>query len=312
MSDVFRLVHFSDVHLAPITGFHPRYWNAKRGLGLLNWQRGRRSYHLRSVADRIAADALTQAPDHVTVTGDLVNLGLPAEYEAARSWLDALGDASSVSVVPGNHDIYTSRLHGASCLETWAPYMTTIDEAAANNGAAGFPFVRVLGRVALIGLCSAVPTPPFQASGALGDRQLSELGAALSDLHNRQLVRVVLIHHPPLPGQAPPRRALKDADALERVIDAHGAELILHGHNHTETLAWRHATHGAVPVIGVPSASQGRVHPHEPLARYNLFTIAGSGSMIRITRCVRGLREPDGDVVELSRKQLEQPSSASI
>ena len=30
-------------------------------------------------------------PDHIAVTGDLVNLSLPAEYAPARAWLDALG-----------------------------------------------------------------------------------------------------------------------------------------------------------------------------------------------------------------------------
>ena len=125
MADAITLAHISDVHLAPITGFHPRYWNVKRGLGFLNWHRGRRFVHQREVADRIAADALARNPDHIAVTGDLANIGLPAEYDAAFSWLAALGPPERVSVVPGNHDIYTARLHGASCLGRWAPYMTS-------------------------------------------------------------------------------------------------------------------------------------------------------------------------------------------
>ena len=58
MKTPFTLAHFSDVHLSPITGFGPRYWNAKRTLGLLNWQRGRKHVHERSVADRLMADAI--------------------------------------------------------------------------------------------------------------------------------------------------------------------------------------------------------------------------------------------------------------
>ncbi len=125
MTQTTTLAHISDVHLAPLAGFHPRYWNLKRGLGYLNWHRGRVSVHLRDVADAIAADAVAQKPDHIAVTGDLANIGLPSEYEAALSWLKALGDPGQVSVVPGNHDIYTARLHGASCLERWAPYMAS-------------------------------------------------------------------------------------------------------------------------------------------------------------------------------------------
>ena len=35
MTASFTLAHLSDVHLAPVTGFSPRYWNAKRALGFV-------------------------------------------------------------------------------------------------------------------------------------------------------------------------------------------------------------------------------------------------------------------------------------
>ena len=48
----------------------------------------------------------------------------------------------------------------------------------------------------------------------------------------------VLIHHPPLPGQAKRFRGLEDAAGLEAVLSRHGAELVMHGHNHRNMLAW--------------------------------------------------------------------------
>ena len=45
-------------------------------------------------------------PDHIAVTGDLVNLALDDEVEAARGWLETVGPPDLVSVVPGNHDAY--------------------------------------------------------------------------------------------------------------------------------------------------------------------------------------------------------------
>ena len=81
MTETTTLAHISDVHLGPISGFHPRYWNMKRGLGYLNWHRGRVRVHLKDVADAIAADAVAQKPDHIAVTGDLANIArrtLPA------------------------------------------------------------------------------------------------------------------------------------------------------------------------------------------------------------------------------------------
>ena len=43
------------------------------------------------------------------------------------------------------------------------------------------------------------------------------------------LFRVVLIHHPPLVGQAAPVRGLRDAPQLEGILDRHGAEIVLDG-----------------------------------------------------------------------------------
>ncbi len=308
MADATTLAHISDVHLGPITGFHPRYWNVKRGLGFLNWHRGRRFVHQKEIADRIAADALAQSPDHIAVTGDLANIGLPSEYDAAFSWLAGLGPPERVSVVPGNHDIYTARLHGSSCLERWAPYMTSDAFGAGVRSAGAFPFVRRIGDVALIGLNSAVPTPPFVAAGRLGREQIDALASILDRLGKESLIRVVLIHHPPLPGQAPPRRALADAALLEETLVRAGAELVLHGHNHRDMLAWRQWTRSHIPVVGVASGSAGRPHKAEPVARYNLFRLSRKPGGVEIEWRVRGLAETGGEIVELSRRLLEPES----
>lgn len=314
MTDTLTIAHISDVHLAPVQGFHPRYWNAKRALGYLNWHRGRRSIHQKDVADRIAADALEHAPDHIAVTGDLANLGLPAEYDAALSWLNALGPADRVTVVPGNHDIYTQRLHGASCLERWADFMAPNAQGRAFSAAGPdpFPFVRVLGGVALIGLNSAVPTPPFVAAGRVGEDQCRRLLQILKQLAAQDLVRVVLIHHPPLPGLAPPRRALEDASALERVLDEGGAELVLHGHNHKDMLNWRQHSQGDIPVLGVASGSASRAHGDEMAARYNLIRITGRGTEARIDVRVRGLVPTGGGISDIAHHVLKPASSVRL
>ncbi|MCC7252553.1 metallophosphoesterase, partial [Hyphomicrobium sp.] len=256
---------------------------------------------------RIAADALAQKADHIAVTGDLANIGLPGEYAHALTWLEALGSPEHVSVVPGNHDIYTGRLgRSASCLETWAPYMRS-SEAWTHDAPVHFPYVRTLGSVALIGLNSAVPTPSFVAAGRLGETQIAELARTLTRLGEAEYTRVVLIHHPPLPGQAPPRRALADASALADVLDRCGAELVLHGHNHRQMLSWRTHSKGGIPVLGVASASAGRAHKTEPLARYHVLRIARADGAVEVNCEIRGLATPDGEVVSLERRDLVMP-----
>jgi 3',5'-cyclic AMP phosphodiesterase CpdA len=302
MTNAITIAHLTDIHLGPIPGFALRYWNLKRAAGYYNWIRHRRSAYHRQVLDRIVADMLAQQPDHIVVTGDLVNIGLPQEHAAALTWLEALGPPERVSIVPGNHDIY-SRIGRDPGTGRWAAYMAS-DAGGAEfvRPGSAFPFVRKLGSAALVGVNSAIPTPPFMAWGRVGREQLGALAAALERLARAGLFRVVLIHHPPLPAQASRARGLLDASALQAVLARYGAELVIHGHNHVNMLAWAKGPSGKFPVVGLPSASLGRVHRREPLGRYNLYRIDAANRSILMTG--RGLTEPGGGVVELERRVL--------
>ena len=299
------IAHLSDVHLAPIRGLGLGHVNVKRTLGFANWLLTRRHMHLRSVADQIVADVAAAQPDHVIVSGDLTNLGLPGEHAAARGWLETIGPPDRVSVVPGNHDIYCQLWRDAG-VERWRDYMASNAGGAphAVAGERGFPYVRVLGRVAIVGVNSAVPTPPFQAFGRIGGAQLDAVKRTLEGLGRAGLFRLVIVHHPPLTGQADARHGLQDADALEKVLVAVGAELVLHGHNHRDMHAVRSTPRGKVHVVGVASASAGKVRGMDPLARYNLIRIdpAKVGGSIEIE--TRGLTAPGSTIVSLGRRVL--------
>jgi 3',5'-cyclic AMP phosphodiesterase CpdA len=302
MTNTTTIAHLTDVHLGPIAGFTPRYWNPKRMAGHVNWLRNRRHAYRRDVLDRIVADMRAQAPDHIAVTGDLANIGLPQEHINALAWLETLGPPDRVTVVPGNHDIY-SRIGNDAGTRRWAPYMRSDAQGGAFvDGRAEFPFVRVVGNVALVGVNSAVPSPLLMAWGIVGNEQLARLSATLQNLAHAQLFRLVLIHHPPLAGQASWARGLRDADALERALSEHGAELVIHGHNHRNMLAWRQAPAGPFPIVGAPSSSLGHTHKHEALARYNLYRI-GPGART-VTMIGRGLAAPDDPIGELERRTL--------
>lgn len=299
----FLLAHLGDVHLGPITGFRPRYWSVKRALGYANWVRRRRHVYSQAVVDRIVADAQAHAPAHIAVTGDLVNIGLPGEIANALSWLCTLGGPEAVSLVPGNHDIY-DHIGGDAGTRRWAAYMTSNAEGAAYvEPGWEFPFVRRFGSVALVGVNSAVMTPPVVSWGRVGGAQLASLEAVLHRLGTEGVFRVVLIHHPPLPGQCTPSRGLKDGAALKAALERYGAELVVHGHKHRNMTAWLGSVSGMIPIIGAPSVALCRPHKGEPLARYNLYRIEGEGPWT-VTLTGRGLAEADGPVVELERRRL--------
>lgn len=304
MSTVTTLAHISDLHLPPAGLFSTWHWNLKRIVGLVNWYRNRRTLYLASAADALAFDIVKMAPDHIAVTGDLANFGLPGEYQTGLDWLAKLGPRERVSLIPGNHDIYTSRCD-VTCLTAWDAYMRSDAWGLENGTEPGFPYVRKIGNVAIIALNSAVPTDLFIASGRLGARQMRVLAETLDRIKQSGLIRVVLIHHPPLPGQTPPRRALTDARALQDVLRSHGADLVLHGHNHRDTIVWADCDSGhPIPVVGVATGSVGRPHRHEPLARYNLYRIEGEPGQARIEMVTRGLERENGSVAELHRSVL--------
>jgi 3',5'-cyclic AMP phosphodiesterase CpdA len=295
------LAHLSDPHLGPLPRPRPAELASKRIVGLLNWLRKRRAIHRPEVLDAIVRDLKSQAPDHIAVTGDLGNISLPGEFITGRRWLEQLGSAQNVSFVPGNHDIYvrTAEMEPA---RHWGAYMRGDQGVRPADDADGFPFVRWRENIALIGLSTAVATAPLMATGRLGVRQMARFAEILGKLTHRSLFRVVLIHHPPA-GKRHAYKRLVDAKAFRRVLAQHGAELILHGHDHKHALEWIDGPKGRIPVVGAPSASMIPGQNEDPAA-YNLYWIDGSVGAWRCEMVSRGLRAGSNDVVELKRMTL--------
>jgi 3',5'-cyclic AMP phosphodiesterase CpdA len=290
---MFVLAHLSDLHMA-VKPELAQILN-KRGLGYINWQRGRKYFHRPEVLEAVTRDLKAQSFDHIAVTGDLVNLSLPDEYAAAAAWLAALGNGRDVTVVPGNHDVYI-RAAEQMPADFWGDYMR------GDDGLDRFPFVRRRGNVALIALSTGVATGPFMATGRLGERQLARLAEVLEQ--TRGAFRVVLIHHPP---QSLPRRYLRrlvDAAALRRVLADKGAELLLHGHDHRSSLILLEGPDGTkIPAAGVPSASADAPHGDESSAGYYLFTIDGTDGNWRCDMRLR-MRGTDGTMRDGERRTL--------
>jgi 3',5'-cyclic AMP phosphodiesterase CpdA len=98
-------------------------------------------------------------------------------------------------------------------------------------------------------------------------------------------------------------KRLLDADALKRVIAAHGAELLLHGHDHVHMLNWLAGSDGTrVPAVGVPAASAAPGTSHNDAA-YNLYRIDGAPGAWTCELTVRGIDDA-GAVVEQQRAKL--------
>jgi 3',5'-cyclic AMP phosphodiesterase CpdA len=288
------LAHLSDAHIGPLP--RPRLIElaGKRLTGYLNWTQGRRRAHNMDALNRLVTDLLAQHPDHIAMTGDVLNIGLPAEFPPGRAWLETLGQPRDVSFTPGNHDAYVrgSLPHLAAA---FAPFASNDGESHAS-----FPYLRVRGKVALIGLSSAIPTAPFVASGKLGKRQLNELAARLEETRRSRLARIIMIHHPPHRSGSKAGRGLDDCGAFETVLMRYGAELVIHGHNHQRSVAYLDTASGRTPIVGVASAS-AMPGTHHHRAAYHLFRISPNNGGWHIEGEARGLLPGSLEIGSLGR-----------
>lgn len=280
----FTLAHFSDVHLGPVTlGDVFGDFRLKRIIGGCSWAFRRKDLHLNAHANLLRDDVLAACVNHMCFTGDLVNIAAKAEFARGAAWLAQFGAPADVSMVPGNHDAYVPAL-----LETGLGLFRNNMQGDVASSENQFPFVRLRRNVAIIGLNSGVPQSLRKAGGMLGDFQLNSLAARLADLGSRGFYRAVMIHHPPLPGLAKPRKSLSDAAALQRVLEEHGAELVLHGHNHRCMVNQLKTKSGTAHIIGVPSASMADAPGHES-AQWHAYTISRAKGQWQTRMSIRRL-----------------------
>jgi len=269
----FVVAHLSDLHLASLDGTGVRDFLNKRVFAYVMWRLRRRAEHRAELVQALVHDLQRVRPDHLVVTGDLVHFSLPGEFRQARDWLHALGPPSNVTVIPGNHDAYVREAWGKPVAQ-WTEYMVS-DGVSSPDPMVPlglFPTVRIRGAFALIGVSTARPSLPLLAVGSIGRTQLGRLEKVLETTGRQDLYRIVLIHHPPVPGTVTWHRRLTDGAAFRAILARQGAELVLHGHTHRTTMQRLKTPAGAAPVIGVPSASAlGRASGRG--ARYHLYYI---------------------------------------
>ena len=279
-----NIAHISDLHLFALDGAWPVRLLNKRITGYLNLKL-RRAHEHQAYAVRAVARAIRERTDidHVVVTGDLTNLSLDVEFEAARAFLkDELAlDPAMVSIIPGNHDAYTRGSHRTHRFERYfAEYISSdLPGGSSITGEPAFPYVRLRGPAAIIGLSSAVPRPPLVASGRVGKLQLLALHALLAHAEVRARTPVLLLHHP---WHQPPSRAgalmngLDDAAELRDVLDGLPRGLLLHGHLHRRVHRTIPTAEGHIDAIGSTSASLVSEAEHRR-AGFNLYRIDERG-----------------------------------
>jgi 3',5'-cyclic AMP phosphodiesterase CpdA len=277
------IAHFSDLHLyarggAPVW----RFFN-KRLTGWVNLRSRRGNIHRAAYVEAIAREIASLGIDHVVVTGDLTNLALEAEYDLARRVIERdLGLApEQVTVVPGNHDVYTRGAMESRRFEHYfAAWMQSdLPELATDANGGRFPVVKLRGNVAIIGLSSAVPRPPFVAAGELGPAQIAALGRILAHPEVARRTVVLAMHHPAVYRHSRLKtyfEGLRDAPELLVQLRRVSHGLLLHGHLHKRIQRDVFTDAGRINQVGATSAS---LHHHAPdrMAGFNVYDLADAG-----------------------------------
>lgn len=172
-------------------------------------------YYRQHLADAMIEEVNELAPDIVTVTGDLTDMGFHDDYVKARALLDRI-ECERMLVVPGNHD---ARNVGEVHFESlFGPRTSEIR----------------LGGVHMIGLDSSEPDLD---SGRVGRERylwVEERFAEPSEF------KILAIHHHlvSVPGTGRERNIVADAGDLLRVLTENGVDLVLCGHKHVPNV-WR-------------------------------------------------------------------------
>jgi 3',5'-cyclic AMP phosphodiesterase CpdA len=199
--------------------------------------------------------------DHLVVTGDLTLSGEARELERAAELLAPFAEARKLTVVPGNHDVWSEdSVETARFLRAIGP-----DGKGMRKAAPTYPHVVPLGdEAALVALDSARwGEDPRTTAGRLGSEQIRATRAIVREqVKAGRAVVLAFHHHVVLPPERVPsdalvsRMPLADADQVVRLVAELPVAAVLHGHRHTAFRVDLPGAAGPTPVLCAGSAAR--------------------------------------------------------
>jgi Icc protein len=224
-----RIAHLSDVHMLDArpsrarSGYSMGHRFLSFGRPLDAVGRRRKLAHALSAARRVGAT-------HVVISGDLTEIGAPGEFETLAEVLHDSGIAPSrITLVPGNHDLYTSPDGWRDALI--GPLAAFEPTSASEPGR----IVECAG-VRVVPVDVARHQPVTRSAGWIDDAIIDTLERRAGDpgLSDRPLVLVQ--HHPPFVRVTQALHwldGLAGAARLMHVLETFRHLFVLHGHLHS-------------------------------------------------------------------------------
>jgi Icc protein len=244
----FRIAHISDTHVSP-------EYNRKNIL------------KLKSLLSRVVDENY----DHVVITGDIAGHGEERDFRSVRRILKYFGllEYEKLTVTIGNHDIFGG-VHRAEDLLSFGKHCRSVNyaekvglferafretfPAKAYETERVFPFIKIIGPVAFVGINSVRPFHPILnpvgSNGHVSERQIQAVERIFSHPLVDGLTKIALIHHHfdkyrPYSSSLADRlyhifesQSLKlhDRRRVQNILKTLGVNGVLHGHTHLEEI----------------------------------------------------------------------------
>jgi 3',5'-cyclic AMP phosphodiesterase CpdA len=203
------------------------------------------------VVEALVALAAQQRPDVVVLSGDITQRARPAQFLAARAFVDR--PVAPVLAIPGNH--------GIALFDLWA----RVTGRYARHGAVfGHELEPVHSPRALLIVGVNTTRAWRHKNGEVSAAQIDRVAKLLTAASPRQL-RVVVVHQPAAVTRALDQpNLLRGSGAAAQVWSAAGADLVMGGHIH---LPYTLASQGLARrlwVVQAGAAVSSRTRPEAP------------------------------------------------
>ena len=256
-----RIAHLSDVHvLEPRPAVGEGYtWRTR----VVSYARRLDARARAAKLRRSLAAAHERGASHIVITGDLTEIGNPRQYDVFAEILhDSRITPDRITLVPGNHDAYTSH-------DAWSRAMMGSLAAFAASSAGEHGKVIDRGDVVFLPINAARFQSITRAGGEVTREACDAIEGRLRDPGLRRRVVVFVQHHPPFEPRGRVSGWIDGLEGAARLMDVaqqHPNVQILHGHLHKGS----HCHVGRCRAFGAPAVVDDRSE-----ARVSLYDLKG-------------------------------------
>jgi Icc protein len=223
-----RIAHLSDAHVLdprpsrtrPGWSMRTRFLSFGRPLDGVGRQR-----KLRRAID----GAKRVGANHLVISGDLTEIGAPGEYETLAEVLHDSGlPPERITLVPGNHDLYSSA-------DGWRWALQGPLAAFARTSAGDPGKIVEVGGATLMPIDATFHQPVTRSAGWMADETLAHIERRAADASRAGRPLIVVQHHPPFERTTSALHwldGLVGAARMMHALESFRNLFVLHGHLH--------------------------------------------------------------------------------